>query len=49
MAYLDEIEESIQPDRLDADYIKGVPPSYLNSLATNASAIAEALSGEDWD
>jgi hypothetical protein len=49
MAYLDEIEESIQPDRLDADYIKAVPPSYLNNISNSASAIAEALSGEDWE
>jgi hypothetical protein len=49
MAYLDEIEESIQPDRLDADYIKAVPPSYLNNISNNAAAIAAAMSGEDWD
>jgi hypothetical protein len=49
MAYLDEIEQTLQPDRLDADYIRALPGSYLNNIANTAQGLAEALSGEDWD
>jgi hypothetical protein len=49
MAYLDQIEQTLQPDRLDADYIRALPGSYLNNIADTAQGLAEALSGEDWD
>jgi hypothetical protein len=49
MAYLDQIEQTLQPDRLDADYIRALPGSYLANIADTAQGLAAALSGEDWD
>jgi hypothetical protein len=49
MAYLDQIEQVLQPNRLDADYLKAMPGSYLANIAETAQGLAAALSGEDWD
>ena len=49
MAYIDQIEQVLQPNRLDADYLKAMPGSYLANIAETAAGLAEALSGEDWD
>lgn len=47
--YLDQIEQALQPDRLDAGYLKAMPGSYLNRISNTAKGLAEALSAEDWD
>ena len=48
LAMVDQIEETLNPSSLSADYLKSAP-YHAGLVADRAAELAQALAGEDWD